>query len=59
HGARLTGAGFGGCVVAFARKDSLSRIEKEIAERYHPEGITQKAAIWPIEISEGARRIQG
>ena len=59
HGARLTGAGFGGCVIAFARSDALPRIEKEIAERYHPEGLSQGAAIWPIEISEGARRIKG
>jgi galactokinase len=58
HGARLTGAGFGGCVIAFAESAALPRIEKEIAKKYHPEGISQGAAIWPIEISEGARRIK-
>lgn len=58
HGARLTGAGFGGCVLALARVDALPCIEKGIAERYHLKGISQEAALWPIEISEGARRIE-
>jgi galactokinase len=35
-GARLTGGGFGGCVVALARRDGLARIETALRERYDP-----------------------
>jgi galactokinase len=33
-GAKLTGAGFGGCVVAFCRKQQAEHIAKEIKRRY-------------------------
>ncbi|MCC6483989.1 MAG: galactokinase [Armatimonadetes bacterium] len=34
-GARLTGAGFGGCAVALARSSQLSEILKQVSERYY------------------------
>ena len=59
-GARLTGAGFGGCVIALLRDDSISLAEKSIAEKYCPKSLPEgtSAEIWPIKISDGAHRIQ-
>lgn len=58
-GARLTGAGFGGCVIAFLRNDSIKAVENAITEKYHPENLPEdeSAEIWPIKISDGARCI--
>ena len=36
-GARLTGAGFGGCVVAIAERDNVETIAREAARRYRAE----------------------
>lgn len=55
HGARLTGAGFGGCVIALADRMALPAIEAAVHERYHPRGLAQSAAVWPVEVSDGAR----
>ena len=59
-GARLTGAGFGGCVIALLWDDSISVAEKSIAEKYCPKSLPEgtSAEIWPIKISDGAQRIQ-
>ena len=58
-GARLTGAGFGGSVIAFLRDDSIETVEKTIAEKYHPKSLSESESteIWPIKISDGARCI--
>ncbi len=55
YGARLTGAGFGGCVLSLAERSALPAIEKAIAEQYNPVDLDRSAAVWPVEISEGAR----
>ena len=55
YGARLTGAGFGGCVIALADRGALPLLEEAIGKRYHPPHIPQGAEIWPIEVSDGAR----
>ncbi|MHB9030676.1 MAG: galactokinase, partial [Candidatus Latescibacterota bacterium] len=55
HGARLTGAGFGGCVIALAERDALPRLEEAVSRGYHPPHIPGGAQVWPIEVSEGAR----
>ncbi|MEK6687501.1 MAG: galactokinase, partial [Gemmatimonadota bacterium] len=34
-GARLTGAGFGGCIVALAEEDSVGQVMDRIWERYY------------------------
>ena len=59
-GARLTGAGFGGCVIAFLRDDSIETVEKMITEKYHPKSLSESenAEIWSIKISDGARYIK-
>ena len=58
-GARLTGAGFGGCVIALLRDDSITTAEMAIAEKYHPASldVSESAEIWPVKISDGARII--
>ena len=33
-GARLTGAGFGGCIIALAAEDAVPEVEKHITEVY-------------------------
>ncbi len=46
-GARLTGAGFGGCAVVFCRRAELARVREGIAERFYsgrPDHILQAEA---------------
>ena len=59
-GARLTGAGFGGCVIALLRDDSVDTVKKAIEEKYHPKSLPdgESAEIWPIKISDGARLVE-
>jgi len=59
-GARLTGAGFGGCVIAFVRDDSIQIVEQAIKNHYHPGSLPTgtQAEIWPIKVSDGARLIR-
>jgi galactokinase len=53
YGARLTGAGFGGCVVAVADRAAVGRIEAAVRREYDPVyGVT--APIWTCRPSEGA-----
>ena len=56
-GARLTGAGFGGCVIALVADDSIDAIGATIDAKYRPESLPEgtKAEIWPVKISDGAR----
>ncbi|MBT4485686.1 MAG: galactokinase [Candidatus Latescibacteria bacterium] len=58
-GARLTGAGFGGCVITLAQNSALNHVQKAITGHYHPASlpVDTKAEIWPIKISDGARII--
>ena len=52
-GARLTGAGFGGCIVALGREE----LPSTVAERYHSStGLT--AAQFPVHACDGARSIE-
>jgi len=43
-GARLTGAGFGGCTVNLVKDDSLGRFNKEVVKRYAEETSFQSEA---------------
>ena len=57
-GARLTGAGFGGCVVALAQEDAVDDLIDGIQNRfYSPHGIDGKAAghMFIARPSQGAR----
>jgi galactokinase len=54
EGARLTGAGWGGCAIAFGSRDALSAAGAEIAGEYQREfGLT--ARVWLSEAAPGAR----
>lgn len=57
-GARLTGAGFGGCVVAVAEQSATSAIESAVRRDYDPH-FNVTAPVWTWCPSEGAtiRRI--
>ncbi len=53
YGARLTGAGFGGCVIAVADHAAVPRIEAAVRREYDPiYGVT--APVWTCRPSEGA-----
>ena len=52
-GVRMTGGGFGGCVVSLAPKSKVAAIKRAIAEHYHPRtGL--KADIYVCQASQGA-----
>ena len=59
-GARLTGAGFGGCVIALVKDDKVNAVEQTIHQSYKPVSLPAgtKAEIWPIRISDGAHIIK-
>lgn len=44
-GARMTGGGFGGCIVALARRDSLPAIQAAVHERYDAAGFGPSSLI--------------
>jgi len=53
-GARLTGAGFGGCTVNLVRKRSAQLLAQTVEEKYEAEtGI--KPAVYPCQIEDGVR----
>lgn len=53
YGSRMTGGGFGGCVVALARRDALASVERAVRERYDRRyGVT--AGIWCGTPAQGA-----
>ncbi|RKY69388.1 MAG: galactokinase, partial [Candidatus Latescibacterota bacterium] len=55
-GARLTGAGFGGCTVNLVRKRSAPLLAQTVEEKYEAEtGI--KPAVYPCQIEDGVREI--
>ncbi|MGB3471950.1 MAG: galactokinase [Erythrobacter sp.] len=43
-GVRMTGAGFGGCVVCVVRKSAVSRVVEAIEQRYNPDAATPASA---------------
>ncbi|HEY3182012.1 MAG TPA: galactokinase [Gaiellaceae bacterium] len=53
-GARLTGAGFGGCVVALAPREDAERIAGEAVARYRDES-GRKPRSWIVRAVDGAR----
>jgi galactokinase len=56
YGARMTGAGFGGCTVNLVRREALARFQDEVATRYY-EGTGKKPIIYVSEAAEGAGEI--
>ena len=57
-GARLTGAGFGGCTVNLVRRDAIDALTEAIATRYADRtGLTP--TVFEVRPSQGARRVDG
>lgn len=57
YGARMTGAGSGGCTINLVDVDSLSGFEKNVARGYFAE-TGRKPEIYLCEASDGAERIE-
>ncbi len=56
-GARMTGAGFGGCAIALVHKDHCDAYQQTIAEKYKAEtGL--EAAFYIAQISGGTARVE-
>ncbi|HIZ96698.1 MAG TPA: galactokinase [Candidatus Ligilactobacillus excrementavium] len=53
-GARMTGAGFGGCAIALVAKDKVADFEKEVGARY-TEVIGYAPSFYEAEISDGTK----
>ena len=56
YGARMTGAGFGGCTVNLIKKDRLNSFIVSVRKKYREE-FGKEAQIFAAEISGGARVI--
>ncbi len=57
YGARLTGAGFGGCIVALATNEATKAVEKAVKAKY-PAATGLEASIYICQASEGASEVQ-
>ncbi|GAA3883523.1 galactokinase [Saccharothrix violaceirubra] len=55
-GARMTGGGFGGCVIALCAKDRTDNAVARVTKAFHSRGFRTPTA-WTTRASEGARRI--
>jgi galactokinase len=53
-GARLTGAGWGGCAIAFGDRETLAAAGDEIAPEYE-RAFGRKARVWLSSAAPGAR----
>jgi galactokinase len=55
-GARLTGAGFGGCTINLVRRDAVPALRENVLRDYPARtGLTPR--VFEVEASEGARRL--
>ena len=57
-GARMTGAGFGGCAIAIVEKKKIERFEERVNAVYEKE-IGYPAAFYPASIGDGAKELTG
>ncbi|MCC5843235.1 MAG: galactokinase [Verrucomicrobia bacterium] len=55
-GARMTGAGFGGCAVALVREDSAAAFEREVAAAYQ-QAVDLEPAVYVTGATDGAQRL--
>lgn len=55
-GARMTGAGFGGCTVNLVREADVPEFVQHVGEKYR-KTIGWDADIFPVEIGDGPRRL--
>jgi galactokinase len=56
YGIRMTGAGFGGCLVALIKKEYEDRLIKEIDKNYY-NSMNNHASIYSCSISQGATKL--
>ncbi|MBL1229182.1 galactokinase [Enterococcus sp. BWB1-3] len=55
-GARMTGAGFGGCAIALVKKEAVEAFQAAVSYRYK-EAIGYAADFYPAEIADGAGKL--
>jgi len=55
-GARMMGAGFGGCTINLVEKDALESFREKIRNGYRP-GSGKTAKIWGVRLERGTSRI--
>lgn len=55
-GARMTGAGFGGCIIAMVEKSKVNNFEKLVEEEYY-KIIKTKPSFYVVDPSDGTKRI--
>lgn len=55
-GARMTGAGFGGCTVNIVREEDIPAFISDVGDAYE-EKIGYKADFIPVEVGDGPRRV--
>ena len=53
-GARMTGAGFGGCAIALVRKDAVEAFQKNVGQKYE-EVVGYEPSFYIAEIAGGSR----
>ena len=53
-GARMTGAGFGGCAIALVRKDAVEAFQKNVGQNYE-EVVGYAPSFYIAEIAGGSR----
>jgi galactokinase len=56
HGARLTGAGFGGCIIALVEEGAVPALKSHLLERYET-AFDREAAIYDVHPAEGVERM--
>jgi galactokinase len=56
-GARMTGAGFGGCAIAIVKEDSVEKFISEVGREYQTK-IGYEATFYVASIGEGAKEIE-
>jgi galactokinase len=57
YGARMTGAGFGGCAVALVKEENAAEFVNAVSEAYR-QRLNMEAAVYVCKPSEGASLIQ-
>ena len=55
-GARMTGAGFGGCAVCLVKEENVEQLIREVGEQYE-RTIGYPATFYVVEIGDGPGRL--
>jgi galactokinase len=58
HGARMTGGGFGGCVITLVEQAQAPQVEQAVADDFARRGFATPVT-FVAQPSEGARRLDG